>query len=103
MSRPLDLGGLEIVIAALALVAGTVVFCITLAVAARVVDRLWDRLTPDDEGRDRADRSRGDTARVGRRPAAGVPRTILAAILVAAMLSALGWFTFMVGRARDLA
>jgi len=41
---PLDLGGLEILLATSVLVLGTIVFCVTMALAARALDRAWDTL-----------------------------------------------------------
>lgn len=103
VNRQLDLAGLEILGAAILLVAGTIVFCVSLALAARVVDRLWDRLAPGDDEREQEARRATASTRVRRPPTAGVPRSILVTILVAAMLSALGWLAFVATRARELA
>lgn len=42
MNVPVDLGGLEILLAVAILIVGTIVFCVGLALGARGVDRLWD-------------------------------------------------------------
>lgn len=42
MRLPLDLGGFELVIAIVLLVAGTAILCVLTALAVRVVDRAWD-------------------------------------------------------------
>ena len=80
------------------LVAGTVVFVTVVTAMARAVDRLidvaiavWPRSTPRQSVRRR------------RRSLSAVPRTVVAAILAGSLLFALAWFTFVLGRARDLA
>jgi hypothetical protein len=42
MRIPLDLGGLEILIAVTLLVVGTIALSLAGALAARAVDRVWD-------------------------------------------------------------
>ena len=80
------------------LVAGTVVFVTVLTAMARAVDRLidvaiavWPRSGTRPPGRRR------------RRSISTVPRTVLAAILAGSLLFALAWFTFVLGRVRELA
>lgn len=45
MSLPLDLGGLELLLALILLVGGTVVFCVATALAVRAVDAAWDAVS----------------------------------------------------------
>jgi hypothetical protein len=44
MRYPLDLGGLEILVAIALLVIGTIVFCVATTVVARLVNQAWDAL-----------------------------------------------------------
>jgi hypothetical protein len=79
------------------LLAGTVVFVTVITAMARAVDRLIDlaiSIWPRSEAR----------LPLRRRPRrfAGMPRTVVAAILAGSLLFALAWSTFVLGRARDL-
>jgi hypothetical protein len=74
-----------------------------LAVAARAVDRLWDTLAPGDEQSDeRRSPTAGESVRVRWRPTAAVLRAVPVAILAAALVFALAWLAFMLGRVREL-
>ena len=95
---PTEIDALAIPTGIAVLVAGTVVFVTVVTAMARAVDRLidaaiaaWPRSTPRPAARRR------------RRPFAGLPRTVVAAFLAGSLLFALAWFTFVLGRARDLA
>jgi hypothetical protein len=99
---PVDLSGLAFLLAVALLVAGTVVVCVGLAVGARAIDRVWDRLAPDEDERQRSARGSSGSARVGRRGATAVSRPVLVAILTGALLAALAWLSFTIGRVRDL-
>jgi hypothetical protein len=92
-----DVDALAIPAGIAVLVAGTIVFVTIVTAMARAVDRLidvaiavWPRSAP------RPPRRR-------RRPISTVPRTVLAAILAGSLLFALAWFTFVLGRVRELA
>src|SRR5687768_2215194 len=98
----LNVGALAPVLAIGLLVGGTFVFCVAAAAAARAVDRLWDLVSPPDNGGRERMSPRTGSSGVRRRPWSGVPRTILATILAGVLLAALGWLSFVLGRARDL-
>jgi hypothetical protein len=102
MPGPIDLSALGFLLAVAILVAGTTAVCVGLAVAARVVDRVWDRLAPDEEERERRPSARTSSVGVGTRRRGRVSRPVLATILTGALLAALGWLSFTLGRVRDL-
>lgn len=94
---PSDVDALAIPAGIAVLVAGTVAFVTLLTLMARAVDRLIDAAI--------AVRSRPaprPAVRRRRRSLATMPRTLLAAFLAGSLLFALAWFTFVLGRVRDL-
>jgi hypothetical protein len=95
MHIPLDLGGLEILIAVGILLSGTVVFCVLLAATARGIDRAWDlvgRTAVPSGGA--AMRRRPEPIRISRTTAGGT--------IAAAVLGVLTWLTVVAGRLQQL-
>jgi hypothetical protein len=95
---PLDLRSFAPLLAIVLLVAGTVVLCTGLALAARGANRVWDAVAPD-EDEPAASRSRGGTRR---RLGAGVSRPVLVTILATALIASIAWLTFTLSRVREL-
>ena len=95
MHSPLDLDGLEILIAVGILLSGTIVFCVLLAATARGIDRAWDLVgrTASPSG-GAGIRRRSESVRISRTTAGG---TIAAAVLVV-----LTWLTVVAGRLQQL-
>jgi hypothetical protein len=91
---PLDLTGFGALLAIFLLVAGSVVLSVAFALGARVIDRLWDAVSPGGDDGDGRARRTGQATRTRATGGAGASRTVVVLILLGALLSALGWLAF---------